>query len=104
MVTSRADNLPYSALESLACGRPVIGTRVGGIPEIVESPSLGWLLPVPPQSADLRQLLEQLPGLSAAEWTARFAACRASAEQRYDLRRMVNEYASLFHQLLENRP
>jgi glycosyltransferase involved in cell wall biosynthesis len=32
---SRADNLPLAILEAMACGRPVLGTRVGGIPELV---------------------------------------------------------------------
>jgi glycosyltransferase involved in cell wall biosynthesis len=32
---SRADNLPLAILEAMASGIPVIGTRVGGIPELV---------------------------------------------------------------------
>jgi glycosyltransferase involved in cell wall biosynthesis/ADP-heptose:LPS heptosyltransferase len=101
MVISRADNLPYTALESLACGRPVIGTSVGGIPEIVTDPKLGWLLPSPPCAADLARLLGTLPAIPPAEWQARFTACRAAAEARYDWGRMVREYGELFDSLRE---
>jgi glycosyltransferase involved in cell wall biosynthesis len=42
MTNSTANN---SILESLACGTPIISTRVGGVPDYVNDES-GWLLPV----------------------------------------------------------
>lgn len=35
---SRGDNSPLAVLEAMSCGVPVVATRVGGIPEQVESP------------------------------------------------------------------
>ena len=36
VVPSRAESMPYVVLETLAAGRPLIATNVGGIPEIYE--------------------------------------------------------------------
>lgn len=43
VMPSLAENLPNSILESLACGTPVVAFAVGGIPEIVEHQSTGYL-------------------------------------------------------------
>lgn len=39
-----ADNLPLAAIESIACGTPVVGFRSGGLPEIIEHDMNGWLV------------------------------------------------------------
>lgn len=44
------DGVPVSLMEALAAGRPVIGTAVSGLPELVDE-SCGWLLP--PERVDL---------------------------------------------------
>jgi glycosyltransferase involved in cell wall biosynthesis len=42
---SFAENLPVAMMEALATGRPVLGTYIAGVPELVESGVNGWLVP-----------------------------------------------------------
>ncbi len=37
------DNLPNTIMESMACGTPVVGFEVGGIPEMIDHEKLGYL-------------------------------------------------------------
>lgn len=46
-------------IEAMACGLPVIGTKVGGIPEIISDSSNGYLIP-PNDSSILAQMIEKL--------------------------------------------
>jgi glycosyltransferase involved in cell wall biosynthesis len=36
------ENAPMSILESFALGKPVIGARIGGIPELIDERETGW--------------------------------------------------------------
>jgi glycosyltransferase involved in cell wall biosynthesis len=56
VMTSRIENLPYTILEAMACRLPVISTRVGGIPDLVEDGVTGLLTP----PSDARALADAL--------------------------------------------
>ena len=43
VVSSLEDNLPNTVMEAMACGTPVVGVNVGGIPEMLEHQHNGYL-------------------------------------------------------------
>ncbi len=53
------ENFPYSVLESLAMGKPVIGARIGGIPELVKDGETGFTFEYG-NSEDLRKRIVYL--------------------------------------------
>jgi glycosyltransferase involved in cell wall biosynthesis len=46
VMPSLEEGLPLALAEAMACGCCPVATAVGGIPELVASPELGWLVPV----------------------------------------------------------
>jgi len=76
------ENAPGVAIQALALGLPIFGSRIGGIPEIVQHDSTGWLLPpgdVTAWTDALRQLLAD-PG-RLLRWRASAAAQAPQYEQ-----------------------
>ena len=44
LLPTHADPFPVAVIEAMAAGLPVIARRIGGIPEMVSSPELGFLV------------------------------------------------------------
>jgi glycosyltransferase involved in cell wall biosynthesis len=58
--------LPVVIMEALALRRPVIGTAVGGIAELVEPGKCGWIVP-PGSEHDLADAMREALALSPAD-------------------------------------
>ncbi len=101
LVLSKADNLPYVGLESLACGRPVIGSRAGGIPEMINQGETGWIWDA--QIGELSSLAASIASFAPTESAAREKAARHSAEQNFDVAREAQAYRRLFQAAIERR-
>ena len=51
ILPSLQDNLPNTVMEALACGIPVVGFNVGGVPEMIEDNKTGFLAPIKDSNA-----------------------------------------------------
>ncbi len=91
---SRADACPMTLLEAMASGRPSIGTRVGGIPEIIEDRVSGLLVP----SEDPDALAEALAMLlDDADLRSRLGqAARDRMRARFDMTICVDRHESVY--------
>lgn len=78
------------AIESLACGTPVIGRRVGALPEIVREAVDGFLAD---DAAQMAFLVDRVGDLDRA-------AIRADVLGRFSARRMVDGYEEVYARVL----
>lgn len=94
LLPSHAEGLPIVIMEAFALGRPVIGTRVAAIPELVDA-SCGWLFEA--GSADgLRAAIAAAMSADAATLAAMGAEGRRRVEARHDLKTIAPRLLSLF--------
>lgn len=100
-IPSLADNLPNTVMESLACGTPVVGFDVGGIPDMVRPGQTGALAP----AGDVDSLAAAIEGLLADAPRRREMAetCRRVATSEYSLAQQADRVAALYRSLLADR-
>lgn len=93
---SLEDNLPNMVMEALACGTPVAAFRAGGLPDLVEHRSNGYL-------AELRSADDLSVGI---EWLLNAAgpqlrnAARASVLQKFAGDTVAAAYGRIYEELL----
>ena len=81
------ESCPLVVLESMACGTPVLAIGHGPVPELVTK-SRGFFV----DTAD--DMIGQIPRLAALDR----AAIRRDAVERFDTRRMVDDYLAIYEQ------
>lgn len=96
-----ADNLPYTIIEAMGCGCPVVATAIGGVPEEVNHGENGLIVP-PRDSEALGEAIVALL-LDPARRRAYGAASRARAEAIFAMPQFIAEYEALFHEMIEAR-
>ena len=98
LLPSQTESFGLAALEAMACGSPVVATRAGGIPEVIEDGLSGILEPVGSVEAMGRRAVELLRN-PAAHAAMREAAI-AKANQ-YSADAIVPMYEALYQEFAE---
>ncbi len=98
VIPSRQDNLPNTVLESMACGTPVVGFEVGGIPDMVRPGETGWLA----EPEDVRSLREAIEASLSDDAVRRQRGERARAvvEEEYTLEVQARAYNNVYQRIL----
>lgn len=93
MLTSHMEANPVSILEALACGKPVVATRVGSIAESVHDGQSGYLV----EPGDERALADRVVALfNDSELARRFGQTgRQTVVEHWSLERMVEGYQEM---------
>ena len=99
LLTSRSEGTPVSAIESLASGRPVVATDVGGTRDVVEEGISGFLVPFGDVAAGAERL-ERL-ALDPALRARMGAAGQGRTLARYAVPRLVGDIDRLYRSLLQ---
>ncbi len=101
LLTSLNEANPVSILEGLACGKPVIATRVGSVPETVLDGQVGYLVESGSAEAMVRRTLELLRDRTLAESLG--AAGRRHVVDHWSVDRMVEGYENLIESLYDQK-
>lgn len=96
--TSVREGLPWSVLEAMACGKAIVASPVGGVPELIKDYETGLILP----SNDFTILANKLVELIEHEELRKYIGCNAHIlmMQHYTIERECNEISQLYNDLL----
>jgi glycosyltransferase involved in cell wall biosynthesis len=98
IVPSREDNLPNTAVESLACGTPVVAFDVGGMSDIVDHLGNGYLAP----AFDVERMAKGIEWVLAEKnrYQIMSKEARTKVEDNFDIAATVNRYRSVYQSIL----
>jgi colanic acid/amylovoran biosynthesis glycosyltransferase len=95
VLPSFAEGLPVVIMEAMALRRPVISTFVAGIPELINSDQLGWLVPAGDTEA-LTSAMQACLDTSFDTIAQMGDAARARALERHDVGKEVTKLIEVF--------
>jgi N-acetyl-alpha-D-glucosaminyl L-malate synthase BshA len=94
LLPTSSESFGLSALEALASGVPVIGTRAGGLPEVVRDGETGYLCEV----GDVEGMSEAALSIltNREKWRAMSELGASDARARFSLNEIVSQYEHLY--------
>ncbi|PLX39322.1 MAG: glycosyl transferase [Hyphomicrobiales bacterium] len=100
IVPSRAESMPYIVLEAIAAGKPIVASRVGGIPEILHDDT-EQMVPADDPAALAREMAKLLGDRETAVSAAVQRANRLHA--RFSCSAMAHEIEQFYRDTLDSR-
>lgn len=97
---SKREGLGTSLLEAMSTGLPVVGTRVGGIPEVIKE-GINGLLVEKSNPKELANALIEL--IDNKDKRKMFGINSLEVVKDFSIKRNIQEYVNLFDEVLSNR-
>lgn len=96
------ENGPYAIMEAMSQGKPVIVSRFGGLPEIVEDQKTGFICN-PFDSEDLKNCIEKVCNLTADEYKAMSNTAVLNAKRDFDADTYGKTLIAHYERLIQNK-
>ncbi len=101
VLPSRWEGLPFTIIESMMAGLPIVASKVGGIPELVDDGVTGFLVP-PGDHLSLAQAIKKLiDDKNLREEMGRNG--REKALKLFTVERMLNETIKVYDEVLKTK-
>ena len=100
LMPSQSESFGLAALEARACGVPVIGTNLGGIPEVITHSENGYIA----ELGDIKRMAKYAIDLlnHPRKWSEFSLKARQRAVEVYDISLIVPQYEALYESLVKN--
>ena len=99
VLSSAWEGMPVVLLEAAAVGLPIVATKVGGVPEVVEDRVTGSLVP-PGDPASLATAMQQIEALTREERLAMGQRGRSLVQERYSADSVMAMWERLYSEVL----
>lgn len=100
LLPSEKESFGLVALEAMACGIPVVGSNAGGIPEVVQHGTTGFLAPVGHYTEMADYVLQLLR--DDVLWMKFSSNSLSRAYEYFNADRIVDQYEQLYQRLLHS--
>lgn len=97
VISSVNEGTPFTVIEAMATGCPVVATAVGGIPDFLDNGKLGVLVPSGDTDALANAIVQTLQQPPDAE------GLRTMIVERYDINRLAHDLDRLYRELLTKK-
>lgn len=102
-------------LEAMACGTPIVAYARGSIPEVVEDGKTGFLINCSQDDVrgnwiikktgieGIKEAIDKIYSMSEDEYQKMRLACRSHIEKNFSVEKMVNEYKTVYQQIVTRK-
>ena len=97
LLTSEQESFALVALEAMNCGVPVIGTKVGGLPEVVVNGKTGFLFPIGETNAMAEAAIDLL---SQEEKLNTFSQSAKQRATLFDIQKVVPQWEAYYSEIM----
>ena len=95
------ENGPYSIMEAMAAGKPVIVSNLGGLPELVDDGITGYIVPAK-DAEKLAEAIKKMSDMPSKDLLAMGQAATQKAKSMFDAQKYAREIVKKYEEIINN--